>query len=122
MSNNSGAFGTGYDENQTKTYRDLARVVKEMQPREVNPSAYEDVLLLFETLQEFLTSEDARLTQLGNDLATRIKALEEGERKLALEKRAIGLVPRSRDGEIKTHVVERVAERKGWGFLNIKGA
>jgi hypothetical protein len=106
------AFGSGYDEGQTKTYRDLAVAVRDMQPREVNPSAYEDVLVMFEALQAFLTGEDKRLTELGNELSKRETALVEAERRLALEKRAVAIMPKRRDATLTTEHPSEATQAK----------
>ena len=112
-------FGTGYDEQQSKTYRDLALAIKNMSPRDVSPGAYEDVLLMMETMQAFLTGENERLTQLGVQLSSREAALGEAEKRLQLEKRALGMVARSGDASLTHGAVVRDVEpiqgRGLWG-------
>jgi len=111
-------FGTGFDEGQTKTYADLARHIKAMIPREVSPSAYEDVLIMFEALQTYLTAENDRLLMLTKELATKETSLAETERRLTLEKRALAIMPRSRDASVIHEAPTRAEQPKGrsiWG-------
>ena len=115
-------FGTGYDEAQTRTYKDLALAIKNMSPRDVSPSAYEDVLLMMETMQAFLTGENERLTELGKELSAKETTLGETERRLTLEKRALAIMPRSRDASLIHEAPTRVEQPKGrsiWGRRSI---
>jgi len=119
-------FGSGYDEAQTKTYKDLALAIKNMSPRDVSPSAYEDVLLMMETMQAFLTGENERLTELGKELAAKEATLAETERRLTLEKRALAIMPRSRDASLiheERRAIEPAKGKGRWGlrFTTVQG-
>jgi hypothetical protein len=105
------ASETRFDDGQPKTYADLAKAIKDMSPRDVSPSAYEDVVLMMECMQGFLTGEWERLTQLGKALEAKEIALKETERRLGLEKRVLlGILPRSGDDGRKP--VGNAEERK----------
>jgi hypothetical protein len=112
----SSAFGSGYDDNAAKTYADLAKAIKDLKPEEVNPTAYDDLIVMFKAMRDYLTGENERLTQLGKELAEREKAVAKRERQVALEKQALALLPRDGSGRMVGRRQESQERTGGFGW------
>lgn len=112
----SSAFGSGYDDTVTRTYADLAKAVKDLKPEEVNPAAYDDLIVMFQAMRDYLAGEHDRLTRLGNELADREVAVAKRERQAALEKQALALLPRDGSGRLVGHKQETQGRTRGLGW------
>lgn len=111
----SSAFGSGYDDTATRTYADLAKAVKDLKPEEVNPAAYDDLIVMFQAMRDYLTGEHERLTCLGESLTDREVAVSKREKQVRLEKKALALLPRDGAGRIIERGRRETRGGFGWG-------
>lgn len=86
-------------------YTRVAAHIREMQPRQLEPGQYEDVITLLEYMRDELVQRETELTA----------------KTLIIEKRERDVAQRERDADIKRRaldVVSRMApRRKWWSYL-----
>jgi hypothetical protein len=75
-----------------ETFASLAHTIRQAKIRKLPPTVHDDLLVMFEALQQHLVEEDERVTRIGKEVEQLKREVEERERQVELKARAIGLL------------------------------
>jgi hypothetical protein len=85
-----------HNDNDARAFMQVADAIRAMKPRELSPSALEDVFLVIEYAQAHIADTHAAVTARSNQLAIQEKELARRERDLELRVRGRNLMDRIR--------------------------